>query len=395
MRFSITCLALLTLAAAPAFPQSIWVGPVGGGMMAVQEAQTLWPKHVVFGIVEDNYDRDPLGIDVFEVRVDWRMGLSPRWDLYGRYHISRAVSVPGVHPVPSPPLDIVSLNTPPPRPPYRAMYWPMPYLTRHAGAGFTDMTPGEYRFGAKYLMAEQNKWRPAMSVNAEFSVPGDMSADALSRGSSSGSVDVHLNLASTWKWRRWSVSTNTGYTRNGVLKRSDLLITRNEEGDTMVTEETIRRPGFLHGGLGVRFHIWRGISAFTEAYGWTPVGLGTPMFDEAGASDVLGGIQISVKGVSFTAGVRQHLNPPQDHLVLATGPLAGALDLSSLSNATQQQYLSSVGIDPSSHRPGTSLVVTGVRQGVPDPKGSHRIPDTYLTHTTGNGAIIAALSFTF
>jgi hypothetical protein len=106
------------------------------------------------------------------------------------------------------------------------------------------------------------------------------------------------------------------------------------------------------------------------------------------------GVQIGVKGIYLTVGFRQHLAPAPDAEPLATGPLAGALDLSRLPDFEQRLYLQSLGVDPRHHRPGAALVVAGVSPGA-DPKGSRRLPETYYTHTTGNSGSVVALSFSF
>jgi hypothetical protein len=393
MRIALACLVAVALAETAA-AQALWTGPSGGGLTSVQEANVLEPGHFALGLVVDNYDRDPLGVDAFDVRLDWRLAVVRRVELYGRYHVSRAVSTPGSDPVPSPPLDIVSLNAAAPlRAPYRAMYWPMPYLSHH-GARVDEMIPGEYSFGIKTQVADQHRWQPALAASFEVSVPGDMGGFPLEKGSSTGSIDLRLATAATWKYRRWSVSANAGYQRNGDLVRSDRVIVHNI-ADTSVTEDRIRRPGFLMGGLGVRYSIWRGISAFGELAGWTPVGTGTPMFDESGAGDAIAGIQIAVHGICLTAGLRGHLTPSPNGVVESTGPLGGALDLSAMSDAAQRRYLQSLGVDPSFHREGTSLVVVGTPLGRRDPRGSRRIPDTHMSHTTGNSGVVAAVSFSF
>lgn len=110
---------------------------------------------------------------------------------------------------------------------------------------------------------------------------------------------------------------------------------------------------------------------------------------------MLAGIQLAVRGVALSVGLRQHLAPPPDGVALTTGPLAGALDLSALPDADQRRYLASLGIDQALHRPGAGLVIQGLPPGAAEPAGSRRIPDTYLTHTTGNTGVVAAVSFSF
>ena len=393
MKITVWCL-LAVATAGMAEAQAVWTGPSGGGLGAVQEAQLLEPGHFAFGAVVDNYDRDPLGLDAFDVRFDWRLAIVHRLELYGRYHLSRAVSTPGADPVPSPPLDIVSLNaTVPLRAPYRAMYWPMPYVSHH-GARVDEMIPGEYSVGLKTLVVDQSRWRPALAASVEVSVPGDMAGFPLEKGSGAGSIDLKFSAAATWRHRRLSASLNAGYAANADLKRSDRLIAQ-DPGGTRVTEQRIKRPEFLQGGLGLRVSIWRGIGAFGELSAWAPIGGGTTVFDQSGATDGIVGLQVAVRGICLTAGLRGHLNPARDGVELPTGPLAGGLDLSAMSDAAQRQYLEELGVDSRLHRPGTHLVVVGSPKARGIPTGSRALPATHMSHTTGNSGFIAAVSFSF
>jgi hypothetical protein len=116
------------------------------------------------------------------------------------------------------------------------------------------------------------------------------------------------------------------------------------------------------------------------------------MFDEAGASDVLAGLQFNLGHLALTTGIRQHLGAPPDSVKKLTGPLAGAWDLSALSDSAQRQYLKSIGVNPDLHRPGTSLVVLG---NLPAPKYAQRVSPTYTTHTTGNTGLVVTVAFVF
>jgi hypothetical protein len=190
------------------------------------------------------------------------------------------------------------------------------------------------------------------------------------------------------------VSLNLGYTHSGAVDRSDRLIVNGPNG-AEVTDEPIDRPGLLEFGLGSRYAIRSGVSAFAELAGWEPIGSHTPTLYGSGATDLLAGVQIVVRGICFTAAYRQHLNPPPNGATEPTGPLGGALNLSLLSDAEQRAYLQSAGVDQQVHRPGANLVVVDTPAGVPDPTGSQRIPATHISHTTGNGGVVLAVSFSF
>jgi hypothetical protein len=355
-------------------------------MLSVQEAGVLRAGLFEVAFLLDNYDRDPLGIDVMDGVVTCRLGVARGLELDLGYQITRSVSSPGAHPVPPPPLDIVIASGSRPVGAYRAMYWPMPYL-KHDPARVDEMVPGEYTLGIKGRLFRQRGLRPALALGLHVTAPGDTSRYSLSKGSGSGSVDVGLRAAASWRHRRLRVSANLGATINGAVDPGDRYIILD---DRHVEDVTIRRPAFLHSGLGLGFRVWRGLSLLAEVSGWAPVGGRTRMQSEYGATDVFGGLDIRVRGLTLALGVRQHLNPQQNGLSLPTGPLAGAVDLSGASEAAQNAALASIGARD--HRSGTNLVVLAWPRDLALPDGARRIPDQYDTHTTGNAGFIVRLA---
>ena len=395
-------IAFAILLPAPVCAQAVWTGPAGGGMMSVQEAEVLEPGHFAFGIVADNYDRNnPFGIDVFDIRIDSRVAIISGLEFYARYHISRAVCLPGMQPAPPPPSDIVILDESlfQSKPDWN-LYWPMPYLNDHS-ASVGDMTPGEYTFGLKIRLRKQDNWKPTMSASIQISVPGDMSSDALAKGSSSGHADWPnhgIHTAATWSGRKLSASANLGATMTGVLERPNQYIHAYAD-EPEVLGNNLPEPVLFHYGLGIRYRATRNISGLAELSGWSGWMPGGPYVENVhgnAAADALLGIQIEMKAFTLTAGVRQHLNTPQNGTARSSGQFGGTLDLSMLSDTQQRQYLAEVGVDESLHRPDANLVIVGSKsQYIPDPPGSRRIPGTYMTNTSGNTGFVVALSLKF
>jgi len=359
---------------------------LAGSMLTVEEASVLSPGVFELGLLVDNYDRDPLGIDVVDGGVAWRVGVARPLELQFGYQLTRSVSSPGSHPVPPPPLDIVVLDGSLPSDPYRAMYWPMPYLAHHT-ARVDDMVSGEYTFGAKVRLFGPRGLRPAVAATAQLTVPSSTAAYELSKGSGSGSLDVGFHVATSWRHERLRVSGNLGVGLTGDLRRSDRLLVVGDESTPL--ERTIRRPQFLYSGLGVGFRVWGGLWAVAEVSGWSPFGDHTPMQNEAGASDALGGLQLRVRNLTLSAGIRWHLFPPRDGMTLPTGPLAGAADLSRVSEAERTRLLASIGAD--SQRPGANLVVLGLSEDTPLPEGASTVAREYATSTRGNVGVAIRL----
>jgi hypothetical protein len=266
----------------------------------------------------------------------------------------------------------------------------MPYLADYDGASVMEKVPGEYVFGVKTRVRKQKGFKPALALSAEIHVPGDYSAHYLSKGSGSGSVDAAIHSVATWRTGRLTTSVNAGYTFNGSVRRSDRIITDDGWRDVPIV-----RPDILHGGIGARFLIFRGLSVCGEYAGWQPVRYRTPTYDDIGNADVLAGLQAELGHLVITAGVRRHFEPLSNGLERPTGPLAGALNLSGVGPAQQSEYLHSIGIEPGNVTNGTGVVVLSPPGNVPAPAGSVFIPRNYRTNTKGNDAIIVAVALRF
>jgi hypothetical protein len=359
----------------------------GERMLTVQEAGILEPGEFDVAFHLDNYDRDPLGIDVVDGSFSFRVGVVPHLELYLGYQISRSVSSPGYHPVPSPPLDIVVLGGPVPGDPYRAMYWPMPYLG-HFTARVDEMVPGEYTFGARTDLFSQRGLRPAVSLGAHLTGPGTNARFDLAKGSGTGGVDAGVQAAASWRHGRLRAAVNLGLLLSHSLDPSDQIIVA---GAPLVGGEVpIQRPNLLQAGLGLRLRVWSGVSVVTELAGWGPVGGRTPMQGESGASDLLGGLLIDVGRASVALGLRWHLRPQADGVTLATGPLAGALDLSEVPHPERAALLETFGVSGLRH--DANLVVTGSAPGSIWPEGVRAVAPSYETSTRGNLGVALRVS---
>jgi len=360
----------------------------GSLLLSVREAGILPPRHFEASFLLDNYDRDPLGVDVVDGTVALRLGLLNRLEAYFGYQITRSVSTPGAHPVPSPPLDIVLLGGSPPTHPYRAMYWPMPYLS-HYPAKVDEMVPGEYTLGARTSLLEGRGWRPSLALGARLTGPGTTARFDLSKGSGSGGVDAGFHTEATWSHRRLRVSANLGVSLTSDLDPGDRLIVPGAE--TSVRETHIQRPNILHAGLGARLGLLRGVSAVAEVSGWGPIGRRTPMQAESGASDFLGGLLLEVQQFTVALGLRWHLGPQLDGQVVATGPLAGAVDLSALGQDERSRFLETLGTNAQRH--DANLVVVGLPSYAALPEGAQIVAPSYETSTRGNLGVALRVSF--
>lgn len=288
--------------------------------------------------------------------------------------------------MPSPPLDIIVAGGGLAPGAYRSMYWPMPFLS-HKPARVGDMVPGEYTLGLKGRLFRQRGWRPALALGARIAVPGDMSRHELSKGSGSGTLDIGLHSALSWQLGRLDLSANLGATLNGVVEPGDQVLVI---GEPSARPLEIRRPHFLHNGIGARWRLRRDLAALAELSGWASLGGHTRMQRECGAADALGGLEVHVRRLRLTLGLRQHLLPETNGLRLPTGPLTGAVDLSDVPEEVRAPLLASLGAE--NRRVDANVVVLGWPSAMPLPGGARRIPEQYATSTTGNTGFFVRLS---
>jgi len=382
-------IGLLLTIGSTVFGQAIWTGPPGGGMLCVQEPTVAEYGHGAAGIVLDNYDRDPLGLDIDELRQSLRIRLGHRWELYGSYYFSRAVTIPGAHPAPTPPLDIVVATGQTPVPPNRAIYWPLPYTGKRSSS-VGDMIPGDILAGLKRQLIGQHGGVPSVSLSANLIVPASRTQRNLHRGSGSGSIDGAVHAALGWTLGRWTLAANLGYIKSGSLPYDDRIITPDGTADLV-----LRRPDFIRTAAGVRMRLNHRASLMAEAFHLGAVGSRTPTLDSVGATDVLAGFQLDLWQFTFTAGIRQHLWPRPNAMTRPTSRLADAINLTGVPIAQRNAYLTAIGAPITGLRPTSSLVVTGAPTDVPLPEGAYRLPDTYKTHTTGNDGAVLLIGLRF
>lgn len=367
--------------------QALWAGHAGGGMLAVQETDIVGRHRLVLGLGLDGFDRDPLGLDIVQVPLAWRLGISSRVELWGRSELSKAVLVAQYQPWPPPPTVIVlAPGATAPKLPYRSVYWPMPYLADHS-ASFVDMKPGEHMVGAKWLALREGQRRPSVALNAYFTLPSATDSAALARGAGldAASLGALAAVERTRGW--WSVSGNLGYRILPSVHRPDLII----DGQSL-RSLSLDAPDVLSWGAGARFRLRSWCSLSGEYSGFAPVAAHTTMLTRADAHDVLAGLHLRARRLGVSIGYRQRLWPPRNGRLQPTGPLAGGIDLRGVAPGASADYLATIGAPTDVGRPDASLVVLGENPELPLPPGAIRIPATYRSSTTGNGGIVFAIS---
>lgn len=386
-RDALLALALCLAAPPLANSQALWTGRAGGGMLAVQETDLIGRHEFVLGFGLDGFDRDPLGLDIVEIPLAWRFGLSKRVEVWGRSELSKAVLVAQYQPWPPPPTEIVLVpGAQAPSNPYRSVYWPMPYLADHS-AGVMDMRPGQHMVGAKWLAFSEGAKRPAVTLTGYLTLPSGTGSGALARGAGMDAPSFAALAAVQRSHGRWSVSTNLGYQILPSVHHPDQII----DGQTS-RSMSIDAPDILFWGAGVRLHLRSWCSVSGEYSGFAPVAAHTTMLTRADAQDVLLGLHLRMRRMTTSIGYRQHLWSPPNGQLRPTGHLAGGVDLSKVAPKARADYLAAVGAPAIDESSNASVVLLGEDPEISLPPGAVRIPATYRFSTTGNGGIVFSVS---
>lgn len=366
--------------------QAVWAGEAGGGMLGVRETGILPRGSLVAGFGLDNFDRDPLGLDIAELPLRVRFGVGHNFELFGTAIVSRAVVISQDQPWPPPPADIYVLSgASAPTDPYRAVYWQLPYLG-HRSSGLTDFIPGDATLGFAWRAARQKSFRPGIALIASGTVPLSRSGRNLERGSNGNRATGTAVLAVQWEIRRWSWSANAG-ARTATALHLDRII--SDEG---VTFEKLHPPVTAIWGTGLRYQAHRRLSLTAELVGLEPIGTRTATLDGTGTADFLLGAHGSWGRIGLSVGFRRHLHPPPDGSLHPTGPLANAVVLDRTDSAGTRAFLRDTGAPDIPPRTNVPVLVIGADNTVALPPGASRVPPTYSYSTTGNDGIVFALS---
>ena len=369
-------LASLLLLAAPA--QEPWLSLSGSGLLTLPDTRTPEPRRAAATLTVDNRDRDPLGIDVFDAALAWSLGVRPGLELYGHWTFSRVVALPEAPTLPPPPLDLVlPAGTPPPARPYYALYFETPYLNHRGDARFDQFVQGGGLLAAKLRLLEQRGRRPATALALELRPPLARSRHSLASGSGSGGFDAGLRVISEWRIGRLAFVANAAYLRVGAPPDGDRVISAGPAQATVV-EEPLRLPDRLDLGVGARRELSQKWAAVVESKLELPVGDRTPVLDARAPLDVLAGVQGRLGPLRLVVGLRYHgrsLPSGEER----PAPLAGFVDLTDVSDADAERYLSSIGLGGAAAqlRPGVQRAVAPPRSAAPLPAGARVIPATY------------------
>jgi hypothetical protein len=373
MRAGVVLLALLwgcppATAAEPAPSLS------GSGLLTLPDTATLAPGRFALGLTLDNRDRDPLGLDFFDYAVAWDAGLGGGLETYGRWVVSRVVSLPEMPVLPPPPLDLVVLSGPVPARPYYALHPAAPYVNKRGQARFTAFVPGDVVLGLKRrLRAARGPW-PALALAAEAKLPLTKKTEDLQSGSGTGAFDATARLVGQWTRGGQDLVVSAAYTWSG----------RPPLGDR------------LDLGLGFRHRLRSRLAAVAEVTAAIDVGERTATVDAATAIDAIAGVQARLGSARVGLGLRYHGH------ALSSGerrpsPVAGLVDVSLVEQTALVEWLAAAGAGASAAhlRPGSQKLLAGVPAGLPLPEGARIVPPDYAIRSEHQLGLVAVCAWAF
>jgi hypothetical protein len=371
-------LLLVALARMADAQEAAWPSVAGSGFFTLPDARTLPPGRVVLGAAIDNRDRDPLGIDLFDLSGIFAVGLSPAVELYGDAVASRVTAMPEVPTLPPPPLDlIVGRGARAPVPPYYSVLWTVPYVNKRGTARLDDFVPGDALLGAKWRLREATGRTPALAVAGELKLPLTRDPSDLASGSGTGGVDAGVRAIAEWGTRP-AVAASVRYTRVGGPARGDREITIDGNGGATVVDRPLDLPDRVDVGIGARYTLRPGVAAVAEASASWDVGSRTPIVDATWPLDAIAGFQARAGRARFSAGLRYHAH------ALPSGarrpsPVAGLVDLTDVADADLGPFLEAVGAGASApflrRRAQRLLALDAPATALP--AGARRVPADY------------------
>jgi hypothetical protein len=371
-------------------------GLLGSGLLTLPGLATLAPGRVGVAFTVDNRDRDPLGLDLLDGSVAVTVGVGDRAEAYGRAVVSRVVAMPEPPVLPPPPLDIiVASGAAAPSRPFYSLYAPVPYVNKRGTARFDDFVPGDAVVGAKLRLREPRGASPGLAVAAELTLPLSRAFDDLESGSGTGGVDAALRVVSGWRAGVTDLVASASYGRIGSPARGDRIL--RTSGAAVIEEESrLELPDRLELGAGARRPLTGSLSAVVEASTVFELGTRTYTLDRARPLDLLGGLQGRFGRVRVAAALRYHAHALRSG-EQRVSPLAGFVDLTDVSGAALESYLSALGAGAAGPllRPEGQRVLAPPPGAPAPPPGARVIPGVYTIRSEHQVGFLLLVGWVF
>jgi hypothetical protein len=329
--------------------------------------------------------------------VAWTAGLTRGTETYGRWVVSRVVSLPEAPVLPPPPLDLVVMSGPAPARPWYAIHPSAPYVNKRGRARFEAFLPGDLVLGLKRRLLPARGWRPALAVGAEVKVPLTRKLEDLQSGAGTGALDATARLSAQWTRGRSHGLASAAYTRTGRPPLADrsILIGAGATGAT-VSDQPLVLPDRLDLGLGFRHALRPRLAAVIEATAAADVGARSATVDAATPIDVVAGLQLRLSGARLGLGLRWHGHALPSG-ALRPSPVAGLVDVSGVDPAVLADWLVGAGAGGAAPhlRAGTQRLLAGAPPGLALPDGARVVPAEYRVRSEHQLGLVIVCGWAF
>jgi hypothetical protein len=385
-------LAAVAACGAARAQETAWPSVAGSGFFTLPDARTVPRGRALVGAAVDNRDRDPLGIDLFDLSGTFAVGLTPRLELYGAAVVSRVTALPETPALPPPPLDLIAApGALLPTRPYYSVLWTVPYVNKRGTARLDDFVPGDATVGAKLRVRDRSGRTPAIALGGELKLPLSRDAFDLASGSGTGGVDAGVRAVLDWG----GVAASVRYTRVGRPARGDREITI-AGGRASAVDRPLDPPDRVDVGLGARHALRPGLAAVVEASASFDAFGGTPVADATWPFDVIAGLQARAGRARLSAGLRRHGHAAPSGARRAS-PVAGLVDLTDVSDGDLAPFLEAVGAGAAAPllraRTQRLLVTTGPAPALP--AGARLVPADYALRSEHQLGFVLVVGWEF
>ncbi len=377
------CVAILALSVPrPATAQDDGAfRPVSFPSLSLAKAKTFGADFYV-----DDRDRDPWGIDVFDVGFRFRYQAGDRTELFGNVIANRVVALPEAPAIPSSPRDLVFAG--PSRMIPNAFSGEHPYLDKRGDARFDAFIPGLATIGIARIIHREGL---ALGLSASLAIPMAGSINALRSGANAGRADGAFALLGSHDLLGGRVHGRVGFTIAGKGSWPDRSFSVSG-GAVQVTETNPPIGNRLDAGLAW-IRPFAGSMAIALEARTTKEFVGEERVDYITPVDLILGIHKSFGGLTASAALLGHFRAlPSGEL--RANPLAGAIDLSNVTVADRNAFLARVGLGAAAGqiRDDAHVVAIGVTSNTL-PAGAVRIAPTYNIRSEHNLGYIFTLTW--
>ena len=334
----------------------------------------------------DDRDRDPWGIDVFDIGFRFRYQSGDRMEWFANAIVDRAVALPEAPAIPSSPRDLIFLG--PSRMIPNAFSGEHPYLDKRGESRVDALIPGLVTLGFTRAIRREGL---AFGVSAAIAIPLAGSLNALRSGANSGRPDGVFAVLASHDLLGGRAHGRVGFTLagNGSWPDRSFSVTGNT---VQVTETDPPIGNRLEAGLAWIRPVTSSLAVALEAR-TTKEFVSEQRIDYITPVDLLLGVHKSFGRFDLSAALLNHLRALPSGEARAN-PLAGAIDLSNVAFLDRNAFLARVGLGAAAGqvRDGAHILAIGVTTTTL-PAGAVRIPPTYNIRSEHNLGYVFTLTF--